>query len=190
MNLVLITKWWWRCYVDRSSMWNTILSQRYGRKFSYNLENLSLGSSSSHMIRTITSIENLADMMELVGRNCFKWVLNNGERILFWEDWWHENGVIQIQTPRLYRITKFKHCCLKEFREEWNKGDHKNNSTLWSRPLIDRDEGEILILKNIIGSILLSNKEDLLIWTPVRGVFTTKKCRELLFEQRIDANNN
>lgn len=86
MNLVLIAKWWWRCYNERSRMWNNLISQRYGKHVNYNILNIPISNDTSSMFRAIISIGNSADLGGLIGRDCFKWKINNGEKVLFWED--------------------------------------------------------------------------------------------------------
>lgn len=134
-----------------------------------------LRNDTSSMLRSIITTGNSTEMIGLIGRDCFKWTVNNGDKVFFWEDWWHTNGIIQSQFPRLYRISNLKHYTVKEFWIEWNKGEN-----LWLRPLNSRDESDLISFERIVYSISLGQEADFLKWIPSKGIFTTKKCREFL----------
>lgn len=92
--------------------------------------------------------------------------------------------------PSLYRISKLKHCSVKDFCVKWNKGESRQNLDLWTHPLVNRDEGDFISLEAIVHSISLCQKVDHLNWTPGKRIFTTKKCRELVSGHQIGRINH
>lgn len=77
------------------------------------------------------------------------------------------------QFPRLYRIASFKHCTVRFFVERFNSP--ATVASLWTRPLLDRDEHHIRPLSNLLLSIKFKADPDKLFWAPGNGSFFSKK---------------
>lgn len=187
-NLVMLAKWVWRCYSERSAWWNKVLSSKYGPSLNYDLGRLEIKKDSSYPIQSILRLGSNYELNALVNRSNFKWIPGNGELINFWEDFWISDRPIMHQLPRLYRITNFKHSSVKDFLTKWVEGS-VSSSDLWIRPLLSREEEDLNSLNRILSTISLSNLKDKLFWSPGKGAFTSKICTSLL-QQNHTSNRN
>lgn len=77
------------------------------------------------------------------------------------------------QFPRLYRIASLKHCTIRFFVESFNYV--ATVASLWTRPLLERDELYIQLLRNILLNINFKADPDKLIWALGNGNFSSKK---------------
>lgn len=182
-NLALLAKWWWRIYNERDMLWNQILAQRYGASVQYNLFSTQISASTSHMVRSIINLRNINGISSLINAASFKWKVRNGEKIFFWEDHWFEGGPLMLQMPRLYRIALTKHLSIAAFKIKWN--NRADSSSIWSRSLLSRDATDLTFLSSIIAALFLNRGEDLMIWVPGNGEFSTKICSQTLLAQSV-----
>lgn len=174
-NLTLLAKWWWRSYSERNSLWNRLLSETYGKEIHYNMPCVPRSNAGSSLLKSIISIKDSPQVSNLLDRSKFKWNLKNGEKIYFWEDVWHHNGVVKDQIPRLFRISRHRHISVRKMMAIWKS--QVPSETMWSRPLMDRDESNYVVFNEIMTSISLVDSEDELCWLPGKGSWTTKNFR-------------
>lgn len=107
-NTSSLAKWWWRCYSERSKLWNKVLSEIYGTNFMFDLSSFIHYNSSSHIIISIVGIIKDSRVLPLLDRECFKWILGDGKTVMFWEDKWSPSGPLKSSLPGLFRISKLK----------------------------------------------------------------------------------
>lgn len=119
-------------------MWNKFFAQKYGGAFIYHLQLVQFDNGSSRILKSVSNLFQSLDIMNLVNFKCFKWKVNNGKSVMFWEDRWHEEGIMQIKFARLYRIFNFKLSSISEFLIEWRKGG-RSNPGLWLRSISNRE---------------------------------------------------
>lgn len=110
-----------------------------------------------------------------------QWFVGDDNKIYFWEDIWNPETPIQDFFPKIYRISRLKHNIVAKIYNLW-KECKLQQTEYWTRPLIERDESDLLGLESLLRSVVLRDKEDMLCWVLEAGVSSTKKWRELLFE--------
>lgn len=115
---------------------------------------------------------NFQEAINLLSQHSFKWIINNGLKVYFWEDFWHAEGPLMKQLSRLYRLSNMKHSSVHYFIQNWN--NKETFLTMWSRMFIDRDESDLGALRAILATIELTESEDRLLWIPTKGEFSTK----------------
>lgn len=153
----------------------------------YNMENITGGNEGSALLRSFTSLKDIPQAYALLACHNFKWSLNNGEKVYFWEDDWHRGGPLMSQFLRLYRISKLQYATM---RTVWNMWTSQNDTTgLWTRPLLDRDASLICSLNQLICSINLENSEGDLCWILGNGQFSTKMFHSLIGHTGITNQN-
>lgn len=182
-----MAQWWWRVYTERSSLWNIILTQRYGNEFSINLSTMLNRNDCSPIVRSFTSLAQSQSSFVLLNQNCFKWQLKSGSSILFWEEHWQEIGRLKSLFPRLYRISNLKFCSVSQFMHHW-RGHSSNSKLLWSRPLVERDVAWFQNLSNILSAVTLGHGQDIIYWSPGKRSFSSKvfgQCQSMRTSHQI-----
>lgn len=124
-NISLLAKWWWRCYNERNRLWNRLLSEKYGAGLSFDITALTQRKDCSFTIKNVANLGSAFEVSSLISRECFMWKVGEGNKILFWEDYWLENGILSLLLPRLYRISKLKLCSIKCFAHIWRVGEQE-----------------------------------------------------------------
>lgn len=124
-NISLLAKWWWRCYNERNRLWNRLLSEKYGAGLSFGITALTQRKDCSFTIKNVANLGSAFEVSSLISRECFMWKVGEGNKILFWEDYWLENGILSLLLPRLYRISKLKLCSIKCFAHIWRVGEQE-----------------------------------------------------------------
>lgn len=61
----------------------------------------------------------------------FKWIIGKGEKIFFWEDIWIGDQALSEKFPRIYSISRWKHCKVNLVLDNWAE----NLSMRWTRSL-------------------------------------------------------
>lgn len=103
-NMIMLAKWFWRSYSERSAWWNKVLVSKFGEVFNYDLGRIEFKKDISYPIQSILRICTYSDIFALVSRRNFNWVLENGESVYFWEDSWLPDGPLMYRIPGLYRL--------------------------------------------------------------------------------------
>lgn len=173
-NKVLLAKWVWRAYKERGFFWNKFISARYGRAWNYDL-NLVNSKSCSPIIKSIVEAHQFAATMSLMGRNSFKWILNSGCQILFWEDRWCEDVHLSLKFPHLYSTLAIPHLTVREFIHTWEVFE-LDNLQLWRERPSQAHQVELCALKAILQRTNLTDGSDILRWTHANGIFSTRDC--------------
>lgn len=87
-NSSLLFKWWWRWFSERNGFWWEVIKQKYqltghqGLNQCGNLENM------SYIMRDICAPHKVHQWSSVFIEQAYRWILGNGENILFWEDVW------------------------------------------------------------------------------------------------------
>lgn len=89
-----------------------------------------------------------------------------------------------LRFPNLYRISSLKFSTIKSFVDCWRARTNGDN-TLWSRNLLERDKENVDHLRRIVDNINLQTGQDLLLWKPGKGEFSTRNLSDAL--QRISS---
>ncbi|XP_017245293.1 uncharacterized protein LOC108216944 [Daucus carota subsp. sativus] len=179
--MVLLSKWWWRAYGERGSMWNKIMSEKYGPLWHYDLSNIDL-KVCSPIVQSIIGIHANPVASKLVNPQNFKWRLGNGSKIYFWEDWWTEDQPLCRKFPGLYSVASVHHLLVKDFLHLWLKfpDDPLVNNELWLGSLSHDHLNELHALSVILQNMNLLHGNDTLLWLQGVNPFTTKSCYAML----------
>ncbi|TYI29742.1 hypothetical protein ES332_A05G338300v1 [Gossypium tomentosum] len=99
-----------------------------------------------------------------MGIESFRWLVGNGQSILFWEDAWCGDRPLRVEFPRLFRLALNKKGNVIDF--SISKGFKEVNWTdLFSRPLLEREVQMVSSLKEAVSNkILFPEVEDKLLW--------------------------
>lgn len=186
-NLILLGKWWWRAYGERQGYWNEILSQRYGLNWRLDLTKI-IDKSCSPVVSSIISLKKDRSCQFITDSSNYRWILNDGKQVLFWEDLWYHDKTLAESHPNLYNISSFKQVTVSELI----------NVNLDSRVLnvmraqVSTPEGlaEFNSISHLLNSVRLSNKSDILVWKPSGGTFSTKLSYKLLFSADLPSSNH
>lgn len=116
-NMALLYKWWWRGCYDRGSFWTEFMTNKYGKGFLVNLDQISCNESSSFIFKGICEVGSKMHSKTL--KDSFTWTLGNGKKILFWEDTWNNNTPLRNVFPRLCTLSRFKFVTINQFMQYW-----------------------------------------------------------------------
>lgn len=130
----------------------------------------------SFILRDICNPYNMNQWSSAFSENAHMWLVGNGRLILFWEDKWFEGVSLAEKFPRLYRISRWKHCNIQLLVSLWKKGNIKK----WSRELRAWEEDSLKKISDIVNNISLSDKRDIVIWKQANDSFSTKECYKFL----------
>lgn len=158
-NLSMFAKWWWRCYSERSKCWNKILVQKYGGIINFDLSSLDSSRNCSYIVKDFSNLASSSELSHLIDRNYFKWRVNDGSSVYFWEDIWFDQGSLMARFHRLFHISNLKLCNIRNFVSFWNL-ESINGLPLWNRPLFGRVTSDFDALKDIIPSLSLNSLPD------------------------------
>lgn len=103
----------------------------------------------------------------------YRWIVNNGDQALFWEDIWYQGQPLMVSFRKLFQLSKLKNEVVRNVIVLWECYDHEGE-VFWSRQLRHWELEEVIPLNKVITSINLSAAEDTLIWTPYGKEFSTK----------------
>ncbi|KAK1398768.1 hypothetical protein POM88_008631 [Heracleum sosnowskyi] len=84
------------------------------------------------VLNGIISINNAEGFSSVLSFNNFKWVLKDGNSVLFWEDVWLGSGELYKSFSRLFQLSKLHNVTVKHFVDTWSD-PNTDSSTLWSR---------------------------------------------------------
>lgn len=118
----------------------------------------------SSIAKSIISVKNDPQGNKLVHRTNFKWVVNDGESVFFWEDRWLTEYELSSVFPFLYSKVSRKHILVKEFLQSWHQDQKSAN--LWSHDFTTAGEVEFNSLVDLLAGLSLKGKADQLIWPP------------------------
>lgn len=82
-----------------------------------------------------------------------------------------------IRLSRLYDLSNHKHISVKSFLDMAKP--NLRDGSLWRRPLIDRNEMQQKILQSSFNMVVLTVGEDILVWFPGKGNFSSKHFIQL-----------
>ncbi|MBA0854403.1 hypothetical protein Goshw_030035 [Gossypium schwendimanii] len=125
-----------------------------------------------------------------MGKESFRWLVGNGNTIMFWEDIWCGERPLIVEFPRLFHLVNNKKGLVKDFLNS-NGFNKVNWVDFFIRPLLDRELNMLNRLKEVVSSkVLLPEEEDRLIWIhDNNGVFSLKvppRARSFLWIISID----
>lgn len=153
-NIALLAKWCWKFRKDKKKLWHNFVTGKYGDLTS---------TSTNPRVQLSPFMIAIANLSKTIYGTVFqnseyKWCLKNGESIDFWNDNWHQNGVLKTLFPRLYQLAVTKSATVKTFISSWNPLD--NN--LWRRPLRGWEVEATSNLSMLISRITLHAGQDVL----------------------------
>lgn len=170
-NVALLAKWWWRAFSERNVFWNNILTHSYGHSWTYNLGDIPINKA-SYIVKNIVSVKNHPAVGSFLVRSKFRWVVQSGTSILFWEDIWHQNDPLCLLFPELYVISAFKHSTLACMLRAWRQD--ADESGLWLSAPPESLQSHIFQITQIIISVHLNSDRDKPIWLPANGPYSSK----------------
>lgn len=180
-NWALITKWWWKFQLEKSSLWRKVIAGKYGVDCLYTLrDKWSQGKPTkiSPILQSIISIPE--DSFEkCCNKKNFIWKLNNGKLIDFWIDNWHSKGVLRDVFPKLFNILIKKDIKVNQMVEFWNLA---LSVKMWKRTLKQDELEELFRLDELIKEIFLTDRPDKLVWKESNNQFSTSISYSLISE--------
>lgn len=122
----------------------------------------------------------------LLSRRNYDRKIGNGSYILFWEDSWHQLGIMEEYFPRLYSISRWKNVNIQSSKCWWLD----IQQIRWSRPLRVWESELEEEIHNIVVVIHLGVSKDTLQWKFTRASFSTKECYQLVagLNYKIEGN--
>lgn len=117
----------------------------------------------------------------------FKWIVNYGSKILFWEGWWIDDSTLQEKFSRLYNLSRWKHIKVCHFLELCQCYDHCNDA-FWCITLRSWEEWNVKELKKLLKSVSLMDKEDVLLWLPSGEPYSSQ--HGVLISQQLQPHHN
>ena len=177
-NHALLAKWWWRCYSERNRSWNKFLTSVYGLTFHYDLKNLLPSKLCSPIVKSFLNIHKNLDSELLINWRAFKWLVNKGDSVYFWEDNWHSIGRLCDSFPLLYKSCKWKECSIVTFTSLWESTPDK---FVIFGPIWDDTSDQVKdSFSQIPQRLSPSSTLDSLSWLHSRGKFSTQICSRLM----------
>lgn len=129
-----------------------MLAERYSGALLNNLHVLSRRNDSSYILRSVSNLFKFDKMENLLKNRNFKWNLQNGEIILFWEDWWHNDGILKEKMKNLYKSSLLKFSKVSSFLTSWNS----DSVLLWNKQLEEVEQSEFQILQGLMSDLSLN----------------------------------
>ncbi|KAK1360505.1 hypothetical protein POM88_044979 [Heracleum sosnowskyi] len=172
-------KWVFNWYKDRDKDWNKWLRAKYSSNPSEGLEDLSLSNKSSELVKSLVLLLQSSRLGEYLKIDKFKWKVNNGRSLFFWEDSWFEGEPLKVKFKRLYLLSKLKHVEVGVFIDLWDCYN-KEGSVFWSRSLRNWEKSLMEQLNDVILQTPLNNKSDVVIWKGNSNTYKPKEGVELL----------
>ncbi|XP_071729333.1 uncharacterized protein [Rutidosis leptorrhynchoides] len=184
-NIALLAKWWSKLYDNKLHVWQALVCTSFGKFFSgkivYNSSSISCTKVSpiwSELLKIYTD----GDLVNVVGKNSWKWHLKDGSLISFWNDNWVGNYSLRDQFPSLFRISDAQNAPVSHFR--W-PSDPLSDQVGWNlhllAPLTELDSltsGNRLVR---INGLACSVGQDFIRWVPdVNGDFSVSEAIRLL----------
>lgn len=158
-NISLLFKWWWNGFMKENGYWWNIIKQKY-QLFSYQGLNQCGGLSNMfYIMKDICAPHNLQQWSSSFSEHAHRWFLGDGEKILFWEDSWHDEIASAERFPRLYSLSKWKYCSVKLIVTMWQKA----NIPRWTRTLRAWELDLEVEISNIVDNLVLNNSKDLVV---------------------------
>nr|GEW48934.1 RNA-directed DNA polymerase, eukaryota, reverse transcriptase zinc-binding domain protein [Tanacetum cinerariifolium] len=151
-NLALLGKWWWRVYVDRDSLWASVINDIHGNlgatkdlmytpKFKRVWSNIAkVGREVNHLgIPIILSFQ--------------RWV-GNSESISFWENYWLGSNCLAHMFPRLFELETNK---IRKLIKRCSNSDGLLWTCAWRRQIRSgREQEKLSNLLSITGNTYLT----------------------------------
>lgn len=106
-NLGLMAKWFWRLMTDPSSLWRTLIAEKYKYGAQFTIQDLRTPSNGGPWKGLCSSILSnpLSKSLIMAG---FRKKIGNGLGSSFWHDTWIGNGPLKFVCPRLFLIAGLK----------------------------------------------------------------------------------
>ena len=162
-NNALLAKWWWRYATEENSLWRKVIEARYGQGAQNWIPNIRNRRKMSNIWREVIKVGEDPKVKKFVGYEGCRWVVGNGNSILFWYDRWSSDRALHEVFPRLFRLAINQLARVAEYAQN-NSFKVINWSKLFSRPLLERDEVWIRELgKSLLGTELVEHKNDRII---------------------------
>ncbi|GJW62963.1 hypothetical protein Tco_0114847 [Tanacetum coccineum] len=111
-NLALLAKWWWRVYVDRDSLWASLINDIHANLGG--TKDLMYTPKFKGVWSNIAKVEREANHQGIPLISSFQRRVGSGEFISFWEDCWLGSNCLAHMFPRLFKLETNKLCKLIE----------------------------------------------------------------------------
>ncbi|KAL8516069.1 hypothetical protein ACS0TY_014665 [Phlomoides rotata] len=192
-NRILLSKWAWRFFKERNSLWERIVESKYGVEWTGGL----LFSAARKGIGLTGWWK---DVIKETGGHQSEWFFENmvkivgdGRETYFWEEKWIEGEQLKQRFPCLYQLSVNKEAKIAEMGEWTLDGWHWNWN--WRRPLFGRELSLMDSLTNLVQQQGISNQRmDNWNWSgSSKGTFKIKEVydwRQKLQHQGLGDNNN
>lgn len=86
-NLAMLGKTWWRIKENKNAHWIKLLKSKYGNDIN-SWTTTEYRTNKSPLMKNLTYLHEHHEATNLLNRDQFKWRVNKGDIILFWEDIW------------------------------------------------------------------------------------------------------
>ena len=103
LNKALLCKWSWRFAIEREAFWNQVIRGKYGEE---------QGGWCSKEARGVLW-KSLRKDWDVVRSRLF-FVVENGQRVKFWKDFWCGNEPLCVSFPFLFALAVFKDAWVKD----------------------------------------------------------------------------
>lgn len=103
-NAALLYKWWWRWLAERNKFWWYVVKSKYNLRMDEGLNQCLNLRELSFMMKDICAVNKDELWAEFLAKDNFGWIVGDGREVLFWEDNWHQLGVLALKFNRLYEI--------------------------------------------------------------------------------------
>ena len=132
----------------------------------------------SPIVKSLVSAVQSPQICHLFSRECFRWKIHLGNQALFWEDVWPLNKSLSSAYPDLYRYSLTQHSSVSTVVNMWLQDEFM--SPLWHTSSSHNSVAQMRHISSLLHGIKFSSKEDVLLWTPTNGRFTTKDGYSIL----------
>ncbi|GKF05408.1 hypothetical protein Tco_0036076 [Tanacetum coccineum] len=158
LNVGLLFKWIWRFLNHPSSLWACVIQSLYGADDGINsvATHRSMRTTWGAILHSIFSLKQQGmDLLSLCTRN-----IGNRISTWFWEDTWCGNQPLKIKFPRIYLLDTYRNCSIASRVPlvDWSMVLRRN-------PRGGSESGQFNALKDAIGCVSLSDKNDSWIWS-------------------------
>ncbi|GJY38991.1 RNA-directed DNA polymerase, eukaryota, reverse transcriptase zinc-binding domain protein [Tanacetum coccineum] len=178
LNRALLFKWVWRFISQKKTIWARVIKALHG-------EDGKIGKHINHTypsvwLSIIQEVESLKDK----GMDLFRFispVLGNGISTSFWEVLWRGDVAFKVLAPRIYALETMKNIVVA------SKLSH--NDLEWSlrrRPRDGIEQAQMMLIKNSLEGVMLSNSNDRWAWNLVgSGEFSVSSVRRYIDDHSL-----
>ncbi|KAL5182601.1 Calmodulin-binding transcription activator 5 [Glycine soja] len=183
LNKALLFKWKWMMFHQPDQLWTRILNSKYN-----GWRGLEHGPRKQYFSTWWADLRAIFQHQNVINAdNQIRWKLGRGDKFLFWEDPWGDEGVpLKDQFPELFSISSQRDLTVAEVGS-WTENGWVWNM-VWRRHLFDN---EVQLASKFIDHIhqirLINNLHDTWIWrAESTGVLTSKSGYQVIKADRDD----